>query len=370
MASASPKARAEAAARAKAEAAAQARAEAEARQRAEAEAKARAERDRLAREEAQKKAAKPATSDADLEAELANFSFGSNSSKAIVVESDDEPEADAADDEPADTRSFSERYGSSSSSATKAKAKAKARDEELDEPAPAKKKAVAAAPRDDDDDPDAPTEFERLADEDEDEAPARKVTARDDDDEDLDEPRRTRSKVVIDDGQDKPGIGLAFRAGGMSYDTLVFVTYGVELAVPVVAGLHVVAGIEGASTNRQYSDAQRRAVAEQNGIDEADVQDWNMILPMNVGAVYKAPIGIVHPYGGLDLSITPYTPDFQVAVGVRGRGGADFMVVENFGLNADLALGFLSGEQFETIQKDLPAAAFFPEGRVGAVLVF
>lgn len=362
-ADADARARADAAARAKADADARARAESEARAQAEADAKAKAERDRLAREDAQKKAsAKDKPADADLEAELASFSFGSSSSKAIVVESDDEPPVE--EDEPADTRTFSERYASSSKVT-----------EELDEPAPAPKKAVAKsrpAPAEyDEDDPDAPSEFDRLADDDDeyDAPPARRV-ATSDDDEDLDEPTRRRSTVVIDDGTDKPGVGLAFRAGGMSYDALVFVTYGVELAVPVAGGLHIVAGIEGASTNRQYTDAQRQAVADDNGIDKDDVQDWNMILPMNVGAVYKAAVGIVHPYGGLDLSITPYTPDFQVAVGARARGGADFMFVDSFGVNADLALGFLAGDQFETIQKDLPAAGFFPEGRVGAVLVF
>ncbi len=425
-AQAEAQARADAAAKAKAQAEAQARAEADARARSEAAARAKADAEARAAADAKARAQARAEADAkaksrpqtqedeDLEAELANFSFGGSGSQ-IAVESGDEDEP-PEEEKP---RSFSEKYGSATSSATKAKPAAskttttskrisepdedepeedslasddypEEEPEDLDEPAP-KKKAVARVEEEEEEDLDEPAPKKKAVarvDEEEEEdfdAPAKRVTKRDDLDEPDEEPRRvqrkdndvdldrpSRSTASYDSGDEKSPVSIAVRAGYSSYGELGFVTGGAEIAIPVTPAIHVVAGIGGAWTKRNYTDNVRRKLADEQGITEEEVQDWNTILPINAGVQYKATLvdGHVRPYGGADITLTPYTSDFQVAFGARARGGSDFMIVPNFGFNVDLGLGFMAGDQFETVQKDMPNLGFVPTIGAGTVLAF
>ena len=424
-AQAEAQAKAEAAAKARAQAEAQARAEAEAKAKAEAAARAKAEADARAAAEAKARAqakadadakakAKPKTQeDEDLEAELANFSFG-GSSNQIAVESGDE---DAPEEEET-PRSFSEKYGSSSTSAKSKPAASKTttsskrisepdedepeedriaaddepdeEPEDLDEPAP-KRKAVARVEEEDEDlDEPAPKKKvvkEDLDEEDED-APPKRTAKREDLDEpdedvkpkrvqhkeeDMDLDRPSRSSATYDPENEKSPVSITARAGYASYGALGFITGGGELAIPVTPAIHIVAGIGGAWTKRNYTDQVRRKLAEEQNLSSPDdVEDWNTILPINAGVQYKATVanGHVRPYGGADITFTPYTSDFQVAFGARARGGSDFMIIRNFGFNVDLGLGFMAGDQFETVQKDMPNIGFLPTISAGTVIAF
>ncbi len=418
-AAAKAKAEADARARADAEAKAKAKADAEAKAKAEAEAKAKAEAKARADAEAKAAAAKakasaPAEDEDDLEAQLAAFSFGGSSSSGIVLEDEDEEEDEA--DEPAPSGgTFSSRYGSTSSSASKSSGAkttapsktstskttstrvvvedlddeeeeedddAYALDEEEDEaPAPptsssTKSASTSSKSYDDDDDDAASGSFSsryssRASDDDDEPAAARssntsKASARDDDDDDR---SAARSSSSLDDDA-RARFSVAARVAYSRYGDLNFIDYGVEAGIPVASRVLILVGVEGASTNRGYSEEERAAIAAYAGVEPEQVQDWNAILPLNLGVVYKVPTSRVQPYIGADALAVMYTsaPDF--AFGGRLRTGVDFLVAENFGFNLDLGLGVLAGDEFEAIQTGLPNIGFYPEIGGGTVLVF
>ncbi len=396
------RAEAEAKAKAKADAEAKAKAEAVARARAEAEAEAEAEERAVAKASASRKSA-PAEepTEEDLEAELAAFSFGGGGK----VAADAEPE----EEEPA-PKSFSERYSSTSSSKTTKPTESKsstkttasrARVEEVEEeeePDQDLAEAEEEAPRASSRSSSSRTVAEEL-DEEEEVVPARR-SSREEDEEDLDSDSRSRSsssasrRTVDEEEEDTPSrsrsrlseeeepvrragndgararFGVAARGGYARYGSLDFVTYGAELDIPVASRVLLLLGVEGASTNRNYTDEERAVIASSAGILPEQVQDWNAILPINVGVVYKVPTTAIQPYIGLDGLAVAYTATPDFAFGARLRGGCDFMVSENFGFNLDVGLGVLSGEQFDLIQAGLADTGFYPEVSGGTVLSF
>jgi hypothetical protein len=422
-AEAKARAKAEAEARAKAAAAAEARAEAEAK--AKEAARARAEAEAAAKAAAAKKKAPPPEeemSDEDLEAELAAFSFGGGGGKvATVAAAEPEPEPEEPEEEE-DTRpkSFSERYASSSGSkpsesrTSTSSTKTTASRARVVEPDPEEEEEEEEAPRasasrsssrkaaEDDEDLDEDSGSSRTAsrsssrsssrDEDEEEeeddrrasrkssderASASRRSADDDEEEEETARRTSRSKAEIDepsrsvrDDDEQAKFGVVARGGYARYGSLDFVTYGAELDIPVASRVVLLLGVEGASTNRNYTDEERAVIAAGARIQPEQVQDWNAILPINFGVVYKVPTSAIQPYVGIDGLAVAYTSKPDFAFGARLRGGCDFMVSENFGFNLDVGLGVLSGEQFELIQAGLANTGFYPEVSGGTVLSF
>ena len=388
------KARAEAEAKAKAKAVAEAKAKAEAEARAEAEAEAKAAAAR------KKTAPVEEPSDEDLEAELAAFSFGGGGKVAAEVEVAEEPEEEEAEEEA--PRSFSERYKSSASTSKPSTSSSKTtasrprvvepeeeEEEELEEeeeaPRSTARTSTSRRVEEEEDEEDvAPTRARSRVEEEEDEPRSSRTVAkssRELDEEDEEERPRARTSSRLDDDEDEPvrrsgnedaraRFGVAARGGYARYGSLDFVTYGAELDIPVSARVVLLLGVEGASTNRNYTDEERAVIANAAGILPEQVQDWNAILPINVGIVYKVPTTRIQPYIGVDGLAVAYTaaPDF--AFGGRLRGGCDFMVSDNFGFNIDAGLGVLSGDQFDLIQAGLADTGFYPEISGGTVLSF
>ena len=160
------------------------------------------------------------------------------------------------------------------------------------------------------------------------------------------------------------------RGGYSHYVSLDFGTAGLELNIPVASRVELLVGGGTASTNRQYSDKELQVIADAAGIAPEEVEQWNTIVPLNIGVVYKVPVTKIQPYVGADGLAVAYTgtPDF--AFGARVRGGVDFMVSDNFGLNLDAGVGFLTGDKFALIQKDLTNFGLYPEIQAGAVIAF
>ncbi len=398
-AEAAAKAKADAEARAKAEAAAKAKAEAEARAKADAAAKAKAEAEAKARASA----AEPEEEE-DLDAQLAAFSFGGGASGGIVI---DEGEEEAEEDEEESSSSggtFSSRYSGSSSSSSKSTAskstptkstssksttsrvveeededepedddyaldEEEAEEEEEEEPAPRKSKSYD----DDEDDEESSSSksfssrYSSRADEEEEEAPRSSTKSKSYDEDEDDDSSSSRARV---DDEERARFGVAARAGYSRYGDLNFINYGVEAEIPVAAKVLLMIGIEGASTNRGYTEEEKAAIAETYGVDPSQVQDWNAVLPINFGVVYKATGSKVQPYIGADGVAVMYTANPDFAFGGRLRTGVDFLVADNFGFNLDLALGVLAGSEFDAIQPGLPELGFYPEIGGGTVLLF
>ncbi|MBM4367472.1 MAG: hypothetical protein FJ102_14765 [Deltaproteobacteria bacterium] len=393
-ADAAAKAKAEAEAKAKADAAAKAKAEAEAKAKADAAAKAKADA------EARARAAAEPEEEEDLDAQLAAFSFGGGGSGGIVIgEGDDEDEEEESS---SSGGTFSSRYSGTSNSSSKSSASKSTPskstssktttsrvveeddeeeddyaldEEEEDEPAPRKSTSSSSSKSksyDEDEEEEASSSksfssrYSSRADEDdEDEAPRSSTKSKSYDDDD----DRSSSRARVDD-EEHARFGVAARAGYSRYGDLNFVNYGVEAEIPVAAKVLLMIGIEGASTNRGYTEEEKAAIAETYGVDPSQVQDWNAVLPINFGVVYKATGNKVQPYIGADGVAVMYTANPDFAFGGRLRTGVDFLVADNFGFNLDLALGVLAGSEFDAIQPGLPELGFYPEIGGGTVLLF
>ena len=183
------------------------------------------------------------------------------------------------------------------------------------------------------------------------------------DDEDDGSSRKTKRTTSSSDAE--ASSSLAARLGYSKFQDLGFVTYGAEATFMPTPFLALVGGIEAYSTRRQIPPALTQDAT-------VPVYEWNTILPMNVGLMYKMTSHSVRPYVGADLQIIPgYVKDSGgMAVGVRARGGADFMVADNFGFNLNVGAGFWSGKNFETVQKEFNSSALVPSISGGTVIAF
>ncbi len=168
---------------------------------------------------------------------------------------------------------------------------------------------------------------------------------------------------ISSDKDDGLGFQIAARGGVSRYQSFGFVTYGAEIGIPVADNVLVRVGLEGFSTEREIPPALREDAGEETR--------WNTILPFNGGvAFYPLTSGVFRPYFGGDVTLTPYTPEFDMSPGVRGRAGADLMFSDNFGLNANLALGWWYGKEFDQIQEGLKDSGLVPQASAGTVLTF
>ncbi len=159
-----------------------------------------------------------------------------------------------------------------------------------------------------------------------------------------------------------PRVGITARAGYSRYQAWNFVSYGAEVSIPVAQTIYVQIGLAGYSVNREVPVE----LQEEYGDDNI----WNTIVPFNFGIIYQGSKQKVRPYGGVDLTLTPYTRTFKVAIGARARLGVDFMLVETFGINVNTGLGVWYGSDFDVIEAGVSEFGFIPSINAGTVLKF
>jgi len=334
------------------EAEARRRAEEERREREEAERR-RAEDERLAREEAERREAeRSAASSYDEEEDWDDISFG-DASDEIEVEIDDISFGDASSDIVADygsNDSYSDDdygyrdYDSGSSSS--------GYDDDYDDGYSSRSSRTTSRSYDDLDEPedDYPSSSSSRS--------SRSSSS----DSRSSSSRSTRSSdATIRTNTNDPKLGMKLRAGYSNFQGVFnFVTYGGELAIPVADAVFVNVGLEGYSTQRAIPEALR----DQYG---GATTRWNHIMPFNLGLTYQNTKRDFRPYIGGDLTLTPYTKNFKTAPGVRLHTGADLMITDQFGLNANLGLGAWYGRDFDTVQvgvKEYGATAAISGGTV------
>jgi len=145
---------------------------------------------------------------------------------------------------------------------------------------------------------------------------------------------------------------------------LAFVTYGAEAVFLVSPSVGVVGGIEAYSAKRNIPEAL---------LEEGEASEqWNTILPFNVGMQYQMGAGDIHPYLGGDLLFIPgYVKDSGgMATGLRARTGLTYMLVDTVGLNLNASAGILAGKHFENVQQDMSNSALVPQISGGTTFVF
>lgn len=171
---------------------------------------------------------------------------------------------------------------------------------------------------------------------------------------------------------DEPTAGqIAVRGGFAPYYNLSFITVGAEGAFRVPdTGVHLLVGYE--------AWAVQRAIPERFQEQAGTTTEWNTMETANLGVIYKLQVagGRLRPYAGADAVFSRYYVDPEGsalgswAVGARARGGVDLMVVRNFGLNLNVAVGGWSGKDWEIIEKDVKNAGLVPQVSAGTVFAF
>jgi hypothetical protein len=197
--------------------------------------------------------------------------------------------------------------------------------------------------------------------------------------EDLDEPTpaprqvRTRRSSDIDNAPRRRQssrnttagtLGLTGRAGYSKFQTLNFFTYGIEGAFQLQDTLALVAGLDAYSV--------RRALPPEQVPEGQPAVIWNTILPFNLGILYKPSSSDIRPYVGAGAQIIPgyVKSEGATAFGFRARGGLDYILTDNFGLNLNVAAGMWSGEHFSQVQQDLEPMGLVPQISGGTIFIF
>ena len=128
--------------------------------------------------------------------------------------------------------------------------------------------------------------------------------------------------------------------------------------------LAILAGVEGYSTKREIPVE----IQKEEGLPP---EQWNTILPLNLGAVYKFE-GKTRPYLGGDMVFIPgYVRGANgMAVGMRFRGGADVYFSDAVGLNFNLAMGILTGKNLDAVDDAASTSALMPQLSAGLLFAF
>ena len=177
---------------------------------------------------------------------------------------------------------------------------------------------------------------------------------------------QTRSRAI-----DPAVATITGRLGRSAFQTLDFVTYGIEVSVSVNEQLRFVGGIEPHSTKRDIPQ-----LLLQEG--EPSTQ-WNTIVPVNAGLQYSFGESMWRPYLGADVLMIPgYVTEVEgvtleggrTATGARARGGLDVILADGFALNLNVSYGRWNGKDFDAVQRDLADTGTVPQGSIGTVIRF
>lgn len=177
---------------------------------------------------------------------------------------------------------------------------------------------------------------------------------------------QTRSRAI-----DPAVATITARLGRSTFQTLDFVTYGIEVSVSVNDQLRFVGGIEPHSTKRDIPP-----LLLQEG--EPSTQ-WNTIVPVNAGLQYSFGESMWRPYLGADVLMIPgYVTEVEgvtleggrTATGARARGGLDVILADGFALNLNVSYGRWNGKDFDAVQRDLADTGTVPQGSIGTVIRF
>jgi len=171
------------------------------------------------------------------------------------------------------------------------------------------------------------------------------------------------SKGTIDGPSDER-FAVTAHLGYTHYKVMDFLGYGAELSLQVVGGFYLKTGIEALNVRQVNDEASDPTV-------NLLVREWHTITPLHVGLAWSGGSGVVRPYLGGDITVTPYTVSpVKVAPGVRARVGANFMLTDAFGLNLNAAAGFWYGSDWDQIEAGMSDGGLVPQVSGGTVFVF
>ena len=155
------------------------------------------------------------------------------------------------------------------------------------------------------------------------------------------------------------------RTGFAKFQSLNFITYGIEAAYAVTPQVSVVAGLEAYSTKQTFP-ANQVAAGQPTSF-------WNTVLPLKIGAKYRMGEEGLRPYVGGDLQFIPSYVNVEgggaLAFGLRANGGVDYMMSDTFGMTAGAATGLWTGSSWYKIE-GLMNTGFTLQISAGALMTF
>ena len=155
------------------------------------------------------------------------------------------------------------------------------------------------------------------------------------------------------------------RIGVSKFQTLpAFITYGGEISYFPIPNFDIVVGAEAFATRRLISSDM---------LEEGESpQQWNTILPVNIGGLYHMDMEAILPYIGADIVMLPgyVRESSSMAMGLRLRTGIDFPVADTLHFNINISAGFLSGADFQLVQADLQSFGALPQFSAGTSFLF
>jgi hypothetical protein len=166
--------------------------------------------------------------------------------------------------------------------------------------------------------------------------------------------RRTNTNTNVIDSpySERQRVSVTARVGTSGFQALQFLTYGGEITFGISDVARIETGLEAFSVKREFTDPTQ-CPTDELGREVIGCYRWNTILPFHIGARYQRSDSNVRPYFGGDLTLTPYTEDFQIAFGGRGRAGVDFVPTDIFGINLNASAGLLYGSEMRAVQRGL-----------------
>ena len=174
--------------------------------------------------------------------------------------------------------------------------------------------------------------------------------------------------VIKSQYTDRQRVAVTARVGTSGFQTLQFITYGGELAFAVGEAVRLETGLEAFSVKREFDADQCEVDASVQG-QVVGCTRWNTILPFHLGIRYQRSDVKIRPYVGGDVTLTPYTEDFQIAFGGRARLGVDFVPTEVFGININGGVGLLHGSEMQSVQRDMANTGLLWQLSAGTVFM-
>ena len=166
-------------------------------------------------------------------------------------------------------------------------------------------------------------------------------------------------------------VGVNVGVGFTQFQSLSFLTYGGEVMLRPFAKVAFVGGAHAYSVHR--------TLPEDLVASGESTTTWNTIIPINVGAQYRPRVAQLEPYAGAEGILIPgyvraatATEDTgsNLAGGARARVGIDYKLNPTLALNADLALAYLTGENFQYVESGMKTAGVAPQISAGTVFLF
>ena len=181
-------------------------------------------------------------------------------------------------------------------------------------------------------------------------------------------PRERRPARTSRSTSSSSGLEVYGTTGYARFQSLNFITYGIQASYEVTPNIAVIGGLEAYTTKRTLPSDE---------VEEGQpASAWNTILPLSLGAIYRPQSSAleqdaIRPFFGGGIQLIPgyVKQGGGMAFGLRAMGGVDYGISDTIGVHATAGTGFWAGSSWYLIE-GLMNTGFIIQTSVGAVMLF